>query len=69
MGAVDEVMSGFNCEWLSSALVVFFAFIPFFMVRGLGRVLGEGTIARLFFQRRSAMDPSCGPILKTLGKR
>jgi hypothetical protein len=38
------------------ALVVFFAFIRFFMVRELGRALGEGTIARLVFQRRSAME-------------
>src|SRR5512136_2569641 len=28
MGAVDEVVSQFNYEWLSSALVVSFSFIP-----------------------------------------
>jgi hypothetical protein len=55
MGAVDEVMSGFNYEWLARAMVVFFAFIPFFMVRELGGVLGEGTVAKLFFQQRSAV--------------
>lgn len=57
MGAVDEVISGFNYEWLSRVLVVFFAFIPFFMVRELGRVLGEGMIGRLFF-RRSSVSPA-----------
>ena len=56
MGAVDEVMSRFNYEWLARALIVFFSFIPFFMVRQLGRVLGKGTIAGLFFQRRSAAE-------------
>jgi hypothetical protein len=61
-------MSGFNCEWLSSALVVFFVFIPFFAVRELGRVLGEGMISGLFFRRRSAMEPGSAPPLKRLGK-
>jgi hypothetical protein len=68
MGAVDEVISGFNYEWLSRALVVFFAFIPFFMVRELGRVLGEETISRLFFRRRSVMELGCDPPRKTLDK-
>ncbi len=54
MGAVDEVMSGFHYEWLARAMVVFFAFIPFFAVRELRRVLGEGVLHKLFFQRRSA---------------
>jgi hypothetical protein len=30
MGAVDEVMSRFNYEWLSRAWVIFFAFVPLF---------------------------------------
>ena len=50
-GTVDEIMLQFNYEWLSRALIVFFAFIPLFMVRELGRVLGKGTIGRLFFRR------------------
>ena len=62
--AADEVMSQLHLEWLARALVVFFAFIPFFMVRELGRVLGKGTIARLFFQRRSAIEAGCDPKLK-----
>ena len=53
MEATDEVMRGFNYEWLSRALVIFFAFIPFFAVRELRRVLGEG-VTDIFFQRRSA---------------
>ena len=52
-GAVHEVMSRFNYEWLSRALVIFFAFIPFFAVRELRRVLGEGAIG-IFFRRTSA---------------
>ena len=40
-------------EWLAGCLVVFVAFIPFFAFKELGRVLGEGKIWALFFQRRA----------------
>ena len=53
MGAVDEVMSRFNYELLSRALVIFFAFIPLFAVRELRRVLGGG-VTDIFFRRRQA---------------
>ena len=63
MGAVHEVMSRFNYEWLSRALVIFFAFIPFFAVRELRRVLGRGS-DRHFLSTESA--PEAGePALKT----
>jgi hypothetical protein len=42
-------------EFLANALVVFVAFIPFFGVKELGRVLGEEKIRNLFFRRRA--DP------------
>ena len=64
MGAVDEVMSRFNYEWLSRALVIFFAFIPFFAVRELRRVLGEGAIG-IFFRRSSAAEAGRDQPLKT----
>jgi hypothetical protein len=64
--AVDEVMSQLHLEWLARALVVFFAFIPFFAVREMGRVLGEGVLRKLFFQRRSAIEADCDPKLTTL---
>ena len=63
-GAAHEVMSRFNYEWLSRALVIFFAFIPFFAVRELRRVIGEGAIG-IFFQRRSATEAGSDPPLKT----
>ncbi len=59
--AVDEVRGELHLELLARALVVFFAFIPFFAVREMGRVLGKGTIARLFFQRLSAIGPEIPP--------
>ncbi len=43
-------------EWLSGGLVVFLAFIPFFGVKELGRVLGKGKIQALFFRKRAAME-------------
>jgi hypothetical protein len=42
-------------EFLANALVVFVAFIPFFGVKELGRVLGEDKVRALFFRRRD--DP------------
>ena len=68
MGAVDELMSRFNYEWLAGALVVFFAFIPFFAVGELSQVLGEGTIRKLFFQSRSALEPGPDQAQDTSGK-
>ncbi|MBI5553004.1 MAG: hypothetical protein HY911_15945 [Desulfobacterales bacterium] len=40
-------------EFLANAMVVFVAFIPFFGVKELGRVLGEDKIRTLFFRRRT----------------
>jgi hypothetical protein len=40
-------------EFLANSLVVFVAFIPFFGVKELGRVLGADKIRTLFFRRRA----------------
>jgi len=53
--AIHAVMSHFNYEWLASALVVFFFFVPFCALRELRTILGEGTIGKLFFKKRSAV--------------
>ena len=63
-GAVDDIVSRFNYEWLSRALVIFFAFIPLFAVRELRRVLGEGAIG-IFFRRSSAAEAGRDQPLKT----
>ena len=68
IGAVDDVLSRFNYEWLSRALVIFFAFLPFFAVGELRRVLGNG-VTDIFFQRGSAAEAGCDPPLKALGKQ
>ena len=67
MGAVDDVVSRFNYEWLSRALVVFFAFLPLFAVGELRRVLGKG-VTDIFFQRRSTAEVGYDPHPKALGK-
>jgi hypothetical protein len=51
-GLVDYFGRGSH-ELLAGSLVTFVAFIPFFAFRELGRVLGEGKIWTLFFQRRA----------------
>ena len=43
-------------ELLANSLVVFVAFIPFFGVKELGRVLGKEKIQELFFQQRTDQD-------------
>jgi len=54
---LDELLSKGKYELLAGCMVIFFAFIPFFAFKELGRLLGEGKIRRLFFQRRSAAEP------------
>jgi hypothetical protein len=49
--AIVELVSGYNYEWLSGALVVFFAFLPYFAVRELRMVLGDGVVFQLFFRK------------------
>jgi hypothetical protein len=50
-GLVDFFGKGSN-ELLANSLIVFVAFIPFFGVKELGRVLGQDKIRALFFRRR-----------------
>lgn len=52
IGAIGATASRFTYDGFAEALVVFFAFIPFFAVRELSRVTGEGKLKRLFFQKR-----------------
>ena len=40
-------------ELLANSLIVFVAFIPYFGVKELGRVLGEDKIRALFFRKRA----------------
>lgn len=56
-GGTKEILGRHTYELLAHSLVVFFAFIPFFAFRELGRVLGEGKIGGLFFRARSSGEP------------
>jgi len=51
-GIADFLGKGFN-EILANSIIVFIAFIPFFGIKELGRVLGEDKIRALFFRRRA----------------
>ena len=53
-GGWDELMGRGTNELLAGCLVTFFAFVPFFATKELGRVMGEGRIQELFFRRRAA---------------
>ena len=37
-------------------LMVLFAFVPFFAITEMGRVLGEGRLGALFFKRRDTAN-------------
>jgi len=61
-GGFDELKSEGIDELLGRCLVTFFAFIPFFAFKELGRVLGEGRMRKLFFRSQAAAEsgPSAG---------
>ncbi len=56
MGGLDELVSKDWHELLAGCMVIFFAFIPFFAFKEMGRVLGEGKIRGLFFRRRTTVE-------------
>jgi hypothetical protein len=55
-GAVTEIVVEISEQWLleviANSLVVFVAFIPFFAVKEIERMLGKGKVRRLFFRNR-----------------
>ena len=53
MGGFAEFLEKGPYELLANSLVVFVAFLPFFAVKELGRVLGEDKIQALFFRSRN----------------
>lgn len=54
---IDEFRKHGIDAFLAESLVVFFAFIPFFAFRELGRVLGDGRIYNLFFRGKETIGP------------
>jgi hypothetical protein len=57
-GGLAALWSEGRDEIISRCIVTFFAFIPFFALRELAIVLGEGKLHRLFFRRDAAAQPS-----------
>ena len=50
-GVQKMVIKCFTYDWFAGMLIVFAAFIPFFAIKELSRVLGEGKISALFFRK------------------
>jgi hypothetical protein len=50
---IEELASTGKYELLARCLIMFSAFVPFFLCRELGRVLGEGRLLALSFRGRS----------------
>jgi hypothetical protein len=55
-GDIADFLGKGHNEFLANVLVVFVAFIPFFGVKELGRVLGEEKMRALFFRRRDMVS-------------
>jgi len=51
-GGLAEYFANGPHEFFAGCLIIFVAFIPFFAVKELGRVLGQDKITNLFFRRR-----------------
>ena len=56
-GGMTELVNQGRYELLAKCLVTFFAFIPFFAFKELGRALGRGKIQQLFLRRNRAIEP------------
>jgi len=53
LGGLADFLAKGHQELLANVLIVFAAFIPFFALREIGRVIGgEGKLVALFFKRR-----------------
>lgn len=53
VGGLEELIAEGWYEILANGLVVITAFVPFFAIKQLGRVLGRETLVALFFRKRS----------------
>jgi hypothetical protein len=53
MGGLADYFGNGPYEFLAGSVIIFVAFIPFFCVKELGRVLGKDKITALFFRRRA----------------
>ena len=60
MGGLEEIAGRGRYELLARAIVIFVAFIPFFTLKEVGRVLGEGTLQTLFWRRVTPAVGSSG---------
>ncbi|HUC50920.1 MAG TPA: hypothetical protein VMA30_16190 [Xanthobacteraceae bacterium] len=50
--SLSEIGGGTRDQLIATAIVMLLILIPFFVVRALGEVVGERTLARLFFEPR-----------------
>lgn len=50
--SLGEIGGGTRDQMIATAIVMLLILIPFFIIRALGEVVGERTLARLFFEPR-----------------
>jgi hypothetical protein len=54
--SLNELGGGTRDQMIATAVIMLLILIPFFIVRTLGEVVGERTLARLFFEPRRSPD-------------
>jgi hypothetical protein len=59
--SLGEIGGGTRDQMIATAIVMLLILIPFFMIRVLGEVVGERTLARLFFEPRRRPDAGRRP--------
>lgn len=55
-GSFNDLIGKGGYEILANVLVIIAAFVPFFAIKELGRVLGRDKLRELFFRKRVATD-------------
>ena len=62
-GAWLDLLSQSKEEMLARTVMMVVTFIPFVALLEIARVLGEGRLVALFFQRRSAAELAAHPLV------
>jgi hypothetical protein len=52
LDSISEIAGGTLQQMVATILIVFLILIPYFAFRSLGEIVGDTTLARLFFERR-----------------
>lgn len=52
LDSISEIAGGTLQQMVATILIIFLILVPYFAFRSLGEIVGDTTLARLFFERR-----------------